>query len=89
MHSIEWRGEQQYPPKVDPELSINGGTRALNSIVWFEEHDTGGTPWAVPENYKKWSPSSIQSWVCGYGHGKGTTPESAPSIALVNQIRRG
>jgi len=26
--------------------------------LWFEEHDTGGTPWAAPENYKKWSPST-------------------------------
>ena len=26
--------------------------------LWFEEHDTGGTPWAVPENYKQWSPST-------------------------------
>jgi dipeptidyl aminopeptidase/acylaminoacyl peptidase len=26
--------------------------------LWFEEHDMQGTPWTVPENYKKWSPSS-------------------------------
>ena len=26
--------------------------------LWFEEHDTGGTPWSAPENYKKWSPST-------------------------------
>ncbi len=26
--------------------------------LWFEEHDSQGTPWAAPENYKKWSPST-------------------------------
>ncbi len=26
--------------------------------LWFEEHDMQGTPWAAPENYKKWSPST-------------------------------
>jgi dipeptidyl aminopeptidase/acylaminoacyl peptidase len=26
--------------------------------LWFEEHDTGGTPWNAAENYKKWSPST-------------------------------
>jgi dipeptidyl aminopeptidase/acylaminoacyl peptidase len=24
--------------------------------LWFEEHDMGGTPWGVPENYKKFAP---------------------------------
>ncbi|HYK40426.1 MAG TPA: S9 family peptidase [Candidatus Eremiobacteraceae bacterium] len=24
--------------------------------LWFEEHDMQGTPWSVPENYKKWAP---------------------------------
>jgi len=26
--------------------------------LWFEEHDSQGTPWTAPENYKKWSPST-------------------------------
>jgi len=26
--------------------------------LWFEEHDTQGTPWTAPENYKKWAPVS-------------------------------
>ncbi len=26
--------------------------------LWFEEHDMQGTPWASPDNYKKWSPST-------------------------------
>ena len=26
--------------------------------LWFEEHDTQGTPWSAPENYKKWAPVS-------------------------------
>jgi len=26
--------------------------------LWFGEHDMQGTPWAAPENYKKWSPST-------------------------------
>ncbi len=26
--------------------------------LWFEEHDMQGTPWANPESYKKWSPST-------------------------------
>ena len=26
--------------------------------LWFEEHDTQGTPWNAPENYKKWAPAS-------------------------------
>ena len=24
--------------------------------LWFNNHDFGGTPWANPDNYKKWSP---------------------------------
>ncbi len=26
--------------------------------LWFEEHDSQGTPWTAPENFKKWSPST-------------------------------
>jgi len=26
--------------------------------LWFEEHDTQGTPWSAAENYKKWAPVS-------------------------------
>jgi dipeptidyl aminopeptidase/acylaminoacyl peptidase len=26
--------------------------------LWFEEHDMAGTPWANPESYRKWSPST-------------------------------
>ena len=26
--------------------------------LWFEEHDMQGAPWANPESYKKWSPST-------------------------------
>ena len=26
--------------------------------LWFEEHDSQGTPWTAPENYKRWSPST-------------------------------
>ncbi|MGB7847386.1 MAG: S9 family peptidase [Candidatus Acidiferrum sp.] len=26
--------------------------------LWFGEHDLQGTPWAAPENYKKWAPST-------------------------------
>ena len=26
--------------------------------LWFEEHDNQGTPWANPDSYKKWSPST-------------------------------
>jgi dipeptidyl aminopeptidase/acylaminoacyl peptidase len=26
--------------------------------LWFEEHDSQGTPWTAPETYKKWSPST-------------------------------
>jgi dipeptidyl aminopeptidase/acylaminoacyl peptidase len=26
--------------------------------LWFEEHDTQGTPWTAAENYKKWSPAT-------------------------------
>ena len=26
--------------------------------LWFEEHDSQGTPWTAPENHKKWSPST-------------------------------
>jgi dipeptidyl aminopeptidase/acylaminoacyl peptidase len=26
--------------------------------LWFEEHDSQGTPWSSPENYKKWAPST-------------------------------
>jgi dipeptidyl aminopeptidase/acylaminoacyl peptidase len=26
--------------------------------LWFEEHDSQGTPWGAPENYKKWAPST-------------------------------
>ena len=26
--------------------------------LWFEEHDTQGTPWNAAENYKKWAPVS-------------------------------
>src|SRR5262249_27090177 len=26
--------------------------------LWFEEHDTPGTPWTNPEGYRKWSPST-------------------------------
>jgi dipeptidyl aminopeptidase/acylaminoacyl peptidase len=26
--------------------------------LWFEEHEMQGPPWAVPDSYKKWSPSS-------------------------------
>jgi dipeptidyl aminopeptidase/acylaminoacyl peptidase len=26
--------------------------------LWFQEHETEGTPWSNPENYKKWSPST-------------------------------
>ncbi len=26
--------------------------------LWFEEHDSQGTPWTAPDNYKKWSPST-------------------------------
>jgi dipeptidyl aminopeptidase/acylaminoacyl peptidase len=26
--------------------------------LWFEEHDSQGTPWTAAENYKKWSPST-------------------------------
>ena len=27
--------------------------------LWFNEWEFGGTPWANPENYKKWSPSEF------------------------------
>jgi dipeptidyl aminopeptidase/acylaminoacyl peptidase len=27
--------------------------------LWFEEHDSQGTPWTAPDNYKKWSPSTF------------------------------
>ncbi len=27
--------------------------------LWFEEHDMQGTPWANPESYRKWSPSTF------------------------------
>jgi dipeptidyl aminopeptidase/acylaminoacyl peptidase len=36
------------------KVSMYGGTEEL----WFEEHDMAGTPWTVPENYRKWSPST-------------------------------
>jgi dipeptidyl aminopeptidase/acylaminoacyl peptidase len=26
--------------------------------LWFDEHESQGTPWTAPENYKKWSPST-------------------------------
>jgi dipeptidyl aminopeptidase/acylaminoacyl peptidase len=26
--------------------------------LWFEEHDSQGTPWTAPDHYKKWSPST-------------------------------
>jgi dipeptidyl aminopeptidase/acylaminoacyl peptidase len=26
--------------------------------LWFEEHDSQGTPWTAADNYKKWSPST-------------------------------
>jgi dipeptidyl aminopeptidase/acylaminoacyl peptidase len=26
--------------------------------LWFEEHDMQGTPWANPESYRKWAPST-------------------------------
>lgn len=36
------------------KVSMYGGTEEL----WFEEHDMAGVPWTVPENYRKWSPST-------------------------------
>lgn len=33
--------------------SAYGSTEEL----WFDEHERGGTPWEVPENYEKFSPS--------------------------------
>jgi len=33
--------------------SAYGSTEEL----WFDEHERGGTPWDVPENYEKFSPS--------------------------------
>jgi dipeptidyl aminopeptidase/acylaminoacyl peptidase len=29
--------------------------------LWFEEHDMQGTPWASPENYRKWAPLTYAS----------------------------
>ncbi len=34
------------------------GAMYATEELWFEEHDTQGTPWTAPENYKKWSPST-------------------------------
>ena len=34
--------------------------------LWFEEHDMQGTPWASPDNYKKWSPSTYAGEIGKY-----------------------
>jgi dipeptidyl aminopeptidase/acylaminoacyl peptidase len=34
--------------------------------LWFEEHDSQGTPWTAPENYKKWSPSTYAADLVKY-----------------------
>jgi dipeptidyl aminopeptidase/acylaminoacyl peptidase len=34
--------------------------------LWFEEHDNQGTPWSVPENFKKWSPSTYAADLSKY-----------------------
>jgi dipeptidyl aminopeptidase/acylaminoacyl peptidase len=34
--------------------------------LWFEDHDKQGTPWTVPDNYKKWSPSTYAADLAKY-----------------------
>jgi dipeptidyl aminopeptidase/acylaminoacyl peptidase len=34
--------------------------------LWFEEHDNQGTPWSIPENFKKWSPSTYAADLSKY-----------------------
>jgi len=34
--------------------------------LWFNEHDTPGTPWGNPEAYKKWSASSYAGDLAKY-----------------------
>jgi dipeptidyl aminopeptidase/acylaminoacyl peptidase len=39
---------------VYDKTAMYGSTEEL----WFEEHEMAGTPWANPESYQKWSPST-------------------------------
>jgi dipeptidyl aminopeptidase/acylaminoacyl peptidase len=42
------------------------GAMYATEELWFEDHDKQGTPWTVPDNYKKWSPSTYAADLAKY-----------------------